>query len=59
MMLLSYMILLSNMMLYDAIYVFKFNNSIKLSNFCSIKRQIVKLEQANSHWELLYSCSVK
>ena len=59
MMLLSNMILLSNMMLYDVIYLFKFNNSIKLSNFCSIKRQIVKFEQGNTHWELLYSCSVK
>ena len=58
MMLLSNMILLSNMMLYDAIYLFKFT-TIKLSNFCSIKRQIVKFEQANTHWELLYSCSVK
>ena len=58
MMLLSNMILLSNMMLYDAIYLFKFNN-IKLSNFCSIKCQIVKFGQANTHWELLYSCSVK
>ena len=55
MMLLSNMILLSNMMLYDA----KFNNSIELSYFCSIKRQTLKFEQANTHWELLYNCSVK
>ena len=59
MMLLNNMILLSNMMLYDAIYLFKFNNSINLSNVCSIKHQIVKFEQANTHWELLYSCLVK
>ena len=57
--LLSNMILLSNRMLYDAIYLFKFNNSIKLSNFCSIKRQIVNFEQANTRWELLNSYSVK
>ena len=59
MMLLNNLMLLSNMMLYDAIYLFKFNNSIKLSNFCSIKCQIVNFEQANTHWELLNSCSVK
>ena len=59
MMLLSNMILLSNMMLYDAIYLLKFNNSIKFSNFCSIKREIVNFEQANTRWELLNSCSVK
>ena len=53
------MMLLSNFVLYDAIYLFKFNNSIKLSDFCSIKRQIIKFEQANTHWELLNSCSVK
>ena len=58
MMLLSTLILLSNMMLDDAIYQFKFN-SIKLSNFCSIKGQIVNFEHANTHWELLNSCSVK
>ena len=59
MMLLSNMILLSNIMLYDAIYLFKFNSSIKLSIFFSIKRQIVNFEQANTGWELLNSCSVK
>ena len=59
MMLLNNMILLSNMMLYDAIYLFKLSNSIKLSHFCSIERQIVNFEQANTRWELLNSCSVK
>ena len=59
MMLLSNMILLSSMMLYDAIFTCSNSTTIKLSNFCSIKRQIVKFEQANTHWELLYSCSVK
>ena len=33
------------MMLYDVICLFKFNSSIKLSNFYSIKRQIVNSEQ--------------
>ena len=55
MMLWSNMILLSNMMLFTC----SNSTTIKLSNFCSIKRQIVKFEQANTHWELLYSCSVK
>ena len=60
MMLLSNLILLTNMMPYDAIYLFQFNkNSIKLSHFYSIKRQIVNFEQVNTRWEVLNSCSGK
>ena len=59
-MLLSNLILLTNMMPYDAIYLFQFNkNSIKLSHFYGIKRQIVNFEQANTRWEVLNSCSGK
>ena len=60
MMLLSNLILLTSKIPCDAVYLFKFNNnSIKLSNLCSIKCQTDNFEQANTCWELLNSCLVK
>ena len=59
MMQLSNLILLSNMVLYDVICLFQLDNCIELSNFHSIKRQVVNFEQMNTRWKLLSSCSTR